>query len=450
MIRTLPLILLTMPALSAFGQIGAVNLRGTVTDSAGTTPVAGATVTLERLGLTTTSGQDGSFALTRSTALYGTGPTASFAGVRDGSLYLSLAERTEVEITAFSHEGRELASIRRTLDAGAPAISLPALGTGLRFFRVKAEGRETLLKAYAVDGSLLGAAGAAADGEKARAALSKTSAAALHDVLTVSKAGFQKAYVSIGAPDSSGMKIRMLKEGSAKFSFFVTSMRTLQQLAGDEKGFGGDLRFGETGPGAGLRGADRICATIAEMSMPGSSVKGWRAFLSATADAHGNQVDAIDRVGPGPWYDRVGRLLAPTKADLLNVRPANGDPTIQLDLPNEWGIPNHRPDPSKPAEDNHHMITGSGADGKLLSESSTCKDWTTADGSSANGKPAYGFAWPRGGRVGSMGSNWMATGAAPGCGAGIEIIETGPGSPTATFIGSGGGYGGFYCFALVP
>src|SRR5690606_20699813 len=118
----------------------------------------------------------------------------------------------------------------------------------------------------------------------------------------------------------------------------------------------------------------------------GSSVKGWRAFLSVTADAHGNQVNAIDRVGPGPWYDRLGRLLAPTKADLLNVRPANGDPTIQLDLPNEWGIPNHRPDPTKAAEDNHHMITGSGTDGKLLSATSTCKDWTTSDGSSANGK----------------------------------------------------------------
>ena len=71
------------------------------------------------------------------------------------------------------------------------------------------------------------------------------------------------------------------------FSFFVTSLESFQELSGNEFGFGGDLRFGETGPGAGLRGADKICATIAEMSMPGSSVKEWRAFPSVSADEIG-------------------------------------------------------------------------------------------------------------------------------------------------------------------
>src|SRR4051812_38554586 len=53
------------------------------------------------------------------------------------------------------------------------------------------------------------------------------------------------------------------------FSFFVTSLRAMQRLSGSADGFGGDLRFGETGEGAGLRGADQICTTIAEQSMPG-------------------------------------------------------------------------------------------------------------------------------------------------------------------------------------
>jgi len=61
------------------------------------------------------------------------------------------------------------------------------------------------------------------------------------------------------------------------FSFFVTSIVALQDLSGSQAGFGGDLRFGETGPGAGLRGADKLCATIAERSMPGASGKRWRA-----------------------------------------------------------------------------------------------------------------------------------------------------------------------------
>jgi hypothetical protein len=206
-----------------------------------------------------------------------------------------------------------------------------------------------------------------------------------------------------------------------------------------------------------LRGADKICRTIAEKSMPGSGSRGWRAFLSVTADAYGNQVDAIDRIGPGPWHDRLGRVLAPTVADLINVRPQNGDAAIQNDLPNENGIPNHQPDPNKPQEDNHHTMTGSNEQGKLKSATSTCKDWTTSVASTANGKPSGGFSWPRGGGggggFGGSGSNWMTTWESPGCAAGIEI--TNGGGPTqqaqqGCWIGGGGGYGGFYCFALTP
>lgn len=182
--------------------------------------------------------------------------------------------------------------------------------------------------------------------------------------------------------------------------------------------------------------------------MPGSSVKGWRAFLSVTADAKGKQVDAITRVGEGPWYDRLGRLLAPKKADLLNTRPMNGDAAIQNDLPNETGTPNHRPDPALPADDNHHMVTGSSATGTLASATATCKDWTSADGATG-GKPSAGFAWPRG--SGTNGANWMSTFSAAGCAPGYHFDNSGgTASATGNIIGSNGGYGGFYCFALNP
>jgi hypothetical protein len=35
-----------------------------------------------------------------------------------------------------------------------------------------------------------------------------------------------------------------------------------------------------------------------------------------------------------------------------------------------------------------------------------------------------------------------------GCAAGINLIETGPPDTSEDTVGSGGGYGGFYCFAL--
>jgi hypothetical protein len=286
------------------------------------------------------------------------------------------------------------------------------------------------------------------------------------------------------------------------FSFFVTSLAAMQRLSDNPQGFGGDLRFGERGPGAGLRGADKICATIAETSMPGSGDKGWRAFLSATADEHGKQVDAIDRIGAGPWYDRLGRLVAQNKDDLLATRPMNADSAIVNDLPNEDGIPNHQPDPGDNPVDNHDTLTGTNDKGQLHSQTATCKDWTSALGDrESEGAPRVGHSWPRtfGGPAGPGGpggppsgfpfgdggvppgfpprdgsgpapgfppaagggamfppagvgdtANWMSALDEAGCAPGASVVEMGPPNPNMPTVGSGGGYGGIYCLALKP
>jgi hypothetical protein len=297
-------------------------------------------------------------------------------------------------------------------------------------------------------------------------------------------------------------------DGSTKepFSFFVTSLRAMQQLSGSEDGFGGDLRFGETGDGAGLRGADRICTTIAEQSMPGNG-KTWRAFLSATRGEDGKPVDAITRIGDGPWYDRIGRLVATTKADLAHERPAGADDAIVDDLPNEDGVPNHAPEPAAGEVDNHDVMTGTNEAGKLFSMDarSTCNDGTSAVGDA--GQPHCGHSWPRrggpsdgpiggpGGPGGMMfngegaeggafstvggpggagpigiggglmmsigggpaqgsngsGNNWMSALDESGCAPGAFVIEAGPPGANGTeTVGDGGGYGGIYCFALTP
>ena len=322
----------------------------------------------------------------------------------------------------------------------------------------------------------------------------------------------------------------------AHFSFFVTSLRALQELSNDQSGFGGDLRYGETGPGAGLRGADKLCAAIAERSMPGASSKQWRAFLSVSSDGTGAPVHAIDRIGNGPWYDRTGRLLATSRGNLLSERPLGGDPAIRDDFPNEDGVPNHAPDPIVGQVDNHDMLTGTNDRGQLYGPRSTCLDWTSKSGNVAlEGKPRVGHSWPRsdfagidGGLPGFDGgfpgfdggfpgfdgglpdgggdcaglapgascsvtvmgmtiagscapgpgglmcrppmngfdgggfpfpdagvsttgiNNWMSSLDEAGCAPGVNLIETGGPSPTQATVGSGGGYGGFYCFALTP
>jgi hypothetical protein len=220
------------------------------------------------------------------------------------------------------------------------------------------------------------------------------------------------------------------------FSFFVTSLEAMHRLSGSADGFGGDLRYGQAD---GLAGADKICSDIAESSMPGSSAKQWRAFLSTT------KVDAADRIGSGPWYDRIGRLVAMNLSDLLQDRP-NADAAIKNDLPNETGTPNHRPDPSQPEADNHHVLTGSSPQGKLYSQTATCLDWTSnLKDNQATGRPRVGFSWPAQGR-----SNWISGQDEGGCGAGVAIVEMGGSNPNNPIVGSGGGYGAIYCFALTP
>lgn len=246
--------------------------------------------------------------------------------------------------------------------------------------------------------------------------------------------------------DSSGSSETTGGIPTEPFSFFVTSLRAMQELSGSQDGFGGDLSFGEVGPGAGLRGADAICAAIAEQSMPGAAAKQWRAFLSVSADENGQPVNAIDRIGEGPWYDRLGRVVAMTRADLQNPRPVGGDPAIADDLPNEDGVPNHQPDPTQPEVDNHDTLTGSDEQGNFMGIDATCSDWTSSVGEEGV-RPVIGHSWPR---SPEMGRHWISEHEAGGCAPGVNIVGGGGPQPGDFTVGAGGGYGGIYCFALYP
>jgi hypothetical protein len=260
---------------------------------------------------------------------------------------------------------------------------------------------------------------------------------------------------SPGSPDAAGPRAdtgradggRVAGDAAAlpRFSFFVTSLAAMRKLSVSQDGFGGDLRYGEA---TGLAGADRICREVAELAMPGAGAKGWRAFLSTVAGGpSGGPVHARDRLGDGPWYDRLGRLVAASKADLLQRRPRGADPTIINDLPNEDGVPNHQvgaPGCTGDAcPDNHDTLTGTNEMGMLRSTNpdSTCNDWTIK---TRTGRPWVGHSWPRD----VSGVNWMSALAEGGCAPGVNLMHQG--GPNAPTVGSGGGYGGIYCFANTP
>lgn len=210
------------------------------------------------------------------------------------------------------------------------------------------------------------------------------------------------------------------------FSFFVTSLEAMQELSGSEDGFGGDL--------GGLAGADGICHDVADRV--GEGGKTWRAFLSVAEGPEGGPVDAIDRVGVGPWYDRNERLVANDVAGLLHERP-DGDAQVVEDLPDENGVP------LSSIGDTHDVMTGSGEDGRLQipDPGTTCQDWTSAVGPGSEERVMCGHSWPA-----FSGRNWMSAHPMRGCAPGVNLVQDGPGSGDC--VGCGGGWGGIYCFAV--
>jgi hypothetical protein len=295
----------------------------------------------------------------------------------------------------------------------------------------------------APSGGSASVAGAAGQSSAAGASGSSSGGAAGSSAAGTGNGGASAGSGGGGGSGGSGVP------STEKFSFFVTSMASLLELAKAKDatatvGFGGDLTYGEVGAGAGLRGADKICTAIAEKGMPGNN-KVWRAFLSATDDGSGQPVNAISRIGTGPWYDRTGRVVAMNVAGLKGTRPMGGDATIADDLPNEFGVPNHQPNIAEDEVDNHDTVTGSNAQGELgtMTKGSTCNDWTSKVGNT--GKPMCGHSWPR-----SANQSWIATHAAGGCAPGVNIFGSGGPAQGDLTIGAGGGYGGFYCFALTP
>ncbi len=241
------------------------------------------------------------------------------------------------------------------------------------------------------------------------------------------------------------------------FSFFVTSHRGLFSLpAGNWSpapdpvlGFGGDL--------GGLAGADEICAMLAQQSNPGDT-KLWRAFLSNSGLHAGERVDAIDRIGGGPWYDFQGFQLALAPEDLLPLNDLEGRPRgADAQLAAMFTEENGGDARDRRDVDNHDMLTGSDKSGRLFDDGAagavaTCNDWTssTLRGEVGNafamgGQVPVGHSWPRNN---VEGRHWISEHTVNGCEPGADIAA-GTAAPRDDFrVGAAGGYGGFYCFAL--
>lgn len=195
------------------------------------------------------------------------------------------------------------------------------------------------------------------------------------------------------------------------FSFFISS------TGGPT---GGDFRLNATETD-GLAGADAFCQTKAATADPDAGAKTWRAYLSTSV------VDARDRIGPGPWYNRNGARIACSVAHLHDAGANSLNKTTALDenrtvVNGRGDTPNH-----------HDILTGSNDDG--IKSANHCNNWTRGDDTDPDPDPpvtaAVGHHDRMGGGQDPM--SWNAAHVTNGCSADAFVAT--------------GGRGSIYCFA---
>jgi Protein of unknown function (DUF1554) len=188
-------------------------------------------------------------------------------------------------------------------------------------------------------------------------------------------------------------------------SFFVTSVTSM------------------TGNLGGLAGADATCQRLAAAVGQGSRT--WRAYLSVERDANNanRPTNARDRIGTGPWYNASLTLVANNVAEL---HARTGDSSIFVDergqrINGQWT--------GSPSPVQHDILTGSNADGMLMS-GFTCSDWTSGSAGDVGQVGHSDGLGPGQSTAGAL-SSWNSAHANQNC------SDTAP----------RGGAGRIYCFA---
>lgn len=182
-------------------------------------------------------------------------------------------------------------------------------------------------------------------------------------------------------------------------------------------------RTSVTGNLGGLRGADATCQSLGAAA--GQTEKVWFAYLSVERDPdNGNQpTHARNRIGPGPWHNAAGMMVA---ANVTELHARTGDAAVFLDergqrINGQW--------PNSPTPNEHDILTGSNADGTLI-VGATCNDWTS-DATTATGQVGHSDGLGPGGSTAGALSSWNSAHTTQNC------------SNTAPR----GGAGRIYCFA---
>ena len=179
-----------------------------------------------------------------------------------------------------------------------------------------------------------------------------------------------------------------------------------------------------TGNLGGLAGADRICQNLAQAV--GAGAHTWHAYLSQQQQGNEPSVNARGRIGPGPWYNAKGALIASNVADLHGDQLRDRNSIQRINALDEHGV-QVKGFGDMPNE--HDMLTGSDSDGRAFPPGfdTTCNNWTS---DAATNRAMLGHS----DRSGGGNTSWNSAHLSADC-TKAGLIRT-------------GGAGHFYCFAI--
>ncbi|MFC3124538.1 hypothetical protein ACFOD4_05635 [Pseudoroseomonas globiformis] len=207
------------------------------------------------------------------------------------------------------------------------------------------------------------------------------------------------AALLVAAPDARS-------QGAGEMTFFVTSANP---------GEGANL--------GGLAGADAHCQSLALAA--GAGNRGWRAYLSSSATGNAPAVHARDRIGPGPWRNAKGEVIA---QDVASLHGPGNRLSKQTALTEKGEPVNGRGD----TPNNHDILTGSQPDGTAFAgeQDRSCGNWTLGG---AEGSAMVGHHDRLGLQDNEPARSWNSSHASRGCS--LPALRT------------TGGAGLIYCFA---
>jgi uncharacterized protein (TIGR02145 family) len=197
-------------AFISIGPAQVINITGVVKKNDGS-GLEGVKVRLGKAGITTTTGQDGSFALKDGTGsihqYHQTTFLKDYRLLLDGNrLVFTISEKSEVTVTAYDCNGRLLFSLGKTVSDRDHSITVPHFGSGIRIYRVIINGKPHTFKGVS---GITTTRNHSSPWSEHSSAKQVNAAARIDDALIFIKQGYQLGRIALTNPDTSGVQISM-------------------------------------------------------------------------------------------------------------------------------------------------------------------------------------------------------------------------------------------------